>query len=377
MIPFNKPLKINNEIGFIEDVVNNRHLSGDGIYTKKCHTLLHDKFGYQKVQLTTSGTDALEMTALLMGIEPGDEVIMPSYTFVSTANAFVLRGATIKFVDIRKDTMNIDENLIENAITDKTKAIIPVHYAGVACEMNKINSLAKDNKLFVVEDAAQGLMSKYHGKYLGSLGDFSCFSFHETKNYTMGEGGALAVNNKQYNDMADIIWHKGTNRTAFVMGEVDKYTWVNVGSSFLPSELNAAYLYGSLLSLDDINNKRLALWNHYFNLLKELSNKEHIELPHVPPECEHNAHMFYIKVENYDVRAKLIDYLKSHGISAVFHYIPLHSSPAGLKHGEFVGQDIYTTVESNRLLRLPIYYDLKLHEVENIASCIEEFFKKV
>ena len=375
LIKFNKPYKnkkIKNDIDKIFD--KHEKLSGDGHYTKKCNEWFEDNFSCNKALLTTSCTHALEMGALLTEIKPGDEVIMPSYTFVSTANAFVLRGAKIVFVDIRPDTMNIDENLIEDAITDKTKAIVPVHYAGVSCEMDKIMEIANEYNLYVIEDAAQGVMATYKGKPLGTIGDIGCYSFHDTKNYTSGEGGAILLNNDKFIERAEIIREKGTNRSKFIRGQVDKYTWVDVGSSYLPSELNAAYLYPQLEDAEEINNDRLQSWNLYYDNLKELENKGYIELPFIPKNCEHNAHMFYIKVEDINERTELISHLKENDIQAVFHYIPLHSSRAGKKFGRFHGEDRYTTKESERLLRLPMYYGLEIENVVYIIEKIKEFY---
>lgn len=375
MIPFNKPPFLGRELDYIKEAVTiNNKICGDGTYTKKCNSWLEENFKSKKTLLTTSCTHALEMAAILCGIKEGDEVIMPSYTFVSTADAFVVRGAKIVFVDIRPDTMNIDENLIENAITKKTKIIVPVHYAGVSCEMNKIMETAKNNSLFVVEDAAQGVMAQYNGRALGSIGDFGCYSFHETKNYSMGEGGALLISNDKFIERAEIIREKGTNRSKFFRGQIDKYTWVDFGSSYLPSEINAAYLYAQLEEADKINNKRLALWNTYYEELMLLQNKGLVELPYIPNECKHNGHMFYIKVKNLEERTRLIENLKENGVLAVFHYIPLHSSPAGLRFGRFNGEDRYTTKESERLLRLPMFYDLDMETVMYICKKIKKFY---
>jgi dTDP-4-amino-4,6-dideoxygalactose transaminase len=375
-INFNEPVFSEKGIEYInEAIIKNKRLNGDGAFTKKCTEWIENKFLAKKILLTTSCTHALEMAALLCDIKKGDEVIMPSYTFVSTADAFVLRGAKIKFIDIRPDTLNINENLIEPAITERTKAIVPVHYAGVSCEMDIILDIAKKYNLFVVEDAAQGVMSKYKGKYLGTIGDFGSYSFHETKNYTMGEGGAIIINNEEYIKRAEIIREKGTNRAQFFRGSVDKYTWVDLGSSYLPSELNVAYLYAQLEIASDINNERLRIWNIYYERLKELEKKGFINLPYIPNECEHNAHMFYIKVRNLEVRSKLIDFLKQKGILSVFHYVPLHSSIAGKKFGEFVGEDKFTTKESDRLIRLPMYYGLQHEQLEYIIENIFLFFK--
>ena len=368
MIVFNQAPFTGKEFIYIQKAIDNKKICGDGEFTKKCSEWLEEKTGASKVLLTTSCTHALEMAALLCDIKEGDEVIMPSYTFVSTADAFVLRGAKIVFVDVRPDTMNIDETKIEDAITERTKVIVPVHYAGVACEMDTIMDIAKRHDLMVVEDAAQGLMSTYKGKALGTIGDFGCISFHETKNYSMGEGGALYINDSEYIEDAEIIREKGTNRSKFYRGQIDKYTWVNVGSSYLPSDLNAAYLWAQLEIADEINNHRLELWNKYYEKLKILEEKGLIELPVIPNECEHNAHMFYIKTKDLEERTKLIQHLKENEIMAVFHYIPLHTAPAGEKFGEFSGEDKYTTVESERLLRLPMYYSLDAGTVEMICD---------
>lgn len=375
MIPFNVPPYIGKEDKCIKQAIDSRKICGDGQFTKKCNEKFEKITGAKKVLMTTSGTSALEMAALLADIKPGDEVIMPSYTFVSTANAFVLRGATIVFVDIRPDTMNIDENLIEDAITEKTKAIVPVHYGGVACEMDTICDIAKRHNLVVVEDAAQGVMSFYKGRPLGSIGDFGCYSFHETKNYSMGEGGAVLVNHEKNVERAEIIREKGTNRTKFFRGQIDKYTWVDLGSSYLQSELNCAYLYAQIENPDIINNDRLKSWNTYYELLTPLKEKGCIDLPIVPEGCVHNAHMFYIKTKNLEERSKLIAFLKENGIGAVFHYIPLHSSPAGQQFGRFHGEDKYTTKESERLLRLPMYYGLEKNDIEYVVSKIKEFYE--
>lgn len=375
MIPFNVPPYIGKEDKYIKQAIDSRKICGDGQFTKKCNEKFEEITGAKKVLMTTSGTSALEMAALLADIKPGDEVIMPSYTFVSTANAFVLRGATIVFVDIRPDTMNIDENLIEDAINEKTKAIVPVHYGGVACEMDTIRDIAKRHNLVVVEDASQGVMSFYKGRALGSIGDFGCYSFHETKNYSMGEGGAVLVNHEKNVERAEIIREKGTNRTKFFRGQVDKYTWIDLGSSYLQSELNCAYLYAQIENPDIINNDRLQSWNTYYELLTPLKEKGCIDLPVVPEGCVHNAHMFYIKTKDLEERSKLIAFLKENGIGAVFHYIPLHSSPAGQQFGRFHGEDKYTTKESERLLRLPMYYGLEKKDIEYVVSKIKEFYE--
>lgn len=374
MIKFNVPPFIGDEITNIQKAIDSQKICGDGRFTKSCNIWMEEKFNANKVLLTTSCTHALEMAAILADIKPGDEVIMPSYTFVSTADAFVQRGATIVFVDIRPDTMNIDENLIEDAITDKTKAIVVVHYAGVSCEMDTITDIAKRHNLFVVEDAAQGVMSTYKGKALGTIGDFGCYSFHETKNYSMGEGGAILIKDDKYIEKAEITREKGTNRSQFFRGQIDKYTWVDYGSSYLPSELNAAYLYAQLKNADKINENRLNSWNLYYDLLKPLADEGFIELPHIPEECEHNAHMFYIKAKDLEERTKLIKFMKDNEISLAFHYIPLHSAPAGLKFGRFHGEDVYTTKESDRLVRLPMYYGLSTEEIQYVVKYIKKFY---
>lgn len=374
LINFNEPPYIGKETKYIEEAVRSKKISGDGYYTKKCSSWLEKYTGTEKALLTTSCTHATEMAAILADIQSGDEVIMPSYTFVSTANAFVLRGARVKFVDIRPDTMNIDENLIESAITDRTRAIVPVHYAGVACEMDTICSLAKKYGLYVIEDAAQAVSATYKERFLGTIGDYGCFSFHETKNYSMGEGGALLIKNKDDIERAEIIREKGTNRSKFFRGQIDKYTWVESGSSYLPSELNAAYLWAQLEVWKDIYDNRMDSWNRYFSGLKDLEKKGCVELPVIPAECRHNAHMFYIKVKDLAERTELIHYLKGKNIHSVFHYIPLHMSPAGKKYGRFVGEDKYTTKESERLLRLPMYYGLESDDVEYIIDAIKSFY---
>lgn len=375
MINFNIPPQVGKEIQYIQDAINCHKISGDGKYTKMCTELLEQITSSPKILLTTSCTHATEMSAMLADIGEGDEVIMPSYTFVSTANAFVLRGAKAIFVDIRPDTMNIDETLIENAITEKTKAIVPVHYAGVACEMDTIMSIAAKYNLVVIEDAAQGMNATYKGSALGTIGDFGCYSFHETKNYSMGEGGALLIKNPAKADEAEIIREKGTNRSQFYRGEIDKYTWVNYGSSYLPSDINAAYLYAQLLKVKEINEARLNSWNGYYKALSGLQNNEKIDLPCVPDECKHNAHMFYVKVKDIEERSALIEFLKEKGIISVFHYIPLHSSPAGQRFGRFIGEDKFTTKESERLLRLPMYYGLEPDKIEYICEAIKDFYK--
>lgn len=375
MIPFNVPPVVGGEIENLADALRSHKLCGDGKYTKLCSEWLEKRTGTAKALLTTSCTHALEMAALLLDIQPGDEVILPSYTFVSTANAFVLRGAQIVFVDIRPDTMNIDENLIEDAITPRTKAIVVVHYAGVSCEMDTIMDIAHRHGLKVVEDAAQGIMSTYKGRPLGTIGDFGCYSFHETKNLSMGEGGALLIKNPADIEKAEIIREKGTNRSKFFRGEIDKYTWVGKGSSYLPSELNAAYLWAQLEKAEAITADRLRSWNLYYELLRPLQDKGLLELPIVPDDCAHNAHMFYIKVKDLDTRTALLRHLKEHGVGAVFHYIPLHTAPAGKRFGRFHCVDKYTTKESEKLLRLPMYYRLRIEGIEVITDWLQQFFK--
>ncbi|MBQ0027612.1 MAG: dTDP-4-amino-4,6-dideoxygalactose transaminase [Lachnospiraceae bacterium] len=375
MICFNVPPFTGNEMNYIKQAVEAQKICGDGKFTKNCNEWIENKTGCKKALLTTSCTHATELAALLAEIGPGDEVIMPSYTFVSTADAFVLRGATPVFVDIRPDTMNIDENKIEEAITDKTKAIVPVHYAGVGCEMDTIMDIAKRHNLLVIEDAAQGIMSTYKGKALGSIGDFGCFSFHETKNFSMGEGGAILMRDEKYIEDAEIFREKGTDRSKFFRGQVDKYRWVNFGSSYLPSDMNAAYLWAQLEMADEITKDRMDSWQQYKELLTDLAEDGKIELPYIPEYCEHNAHMFYIKVKDIEERGKLISYLKENDIMAVFHYVPLHSAPAGLKYARFSGEDVYTTKESDRLVRLPLYYGLTEDNVNYICEKVHDFFR--
>ena len=377
MIGFNVPPYIGTEMKYIEEAVAKNHkICGDGPFTKRCNAWLEKKTGTAKALLTTSCTHATEMAALLADIKEGDEIIMPSYTFVSTADAFVLRGAVPVFVDIRPDTMNIDETKIEDAITEKTKAIVPVHYAGVSCEMDKIMELAEKYHLTVIEDAAQGIMSTYKGRALGTIGDYGCFSFHETKNYSMGEGGALLIRDPKNVERAEIIREKGTNRAKFFRGQIDKYTWVNYGSSYLPSDMNAAYLWAQLEAADRINGDRMKTWDLYWEILESLKEAGRIELPFIPEGCEHNAHMFWIKAADLEERTRLIAFLKEQGIQTVFHYIPLHTAPAGQKFGRFHGEDRYTTKESERLLRLPLYYGLKEEQVRFIAEKVKEFYGK-
>lgn len=374
MISFNVPPVVGTELKYISEAIQSHKICGDGEFTKRCSRWLEEQTGTQKALLTTSCTHATEMAALLCDIKPGDEVIMPSYTFVSTADAFVLRGAKCVFVDIRPDTMNIDEKLIEQAVTSKTKAIVPVHYAGVSCEMNVICDIAKKYNLYVVEDAAQGVLSTYEGKPLGTMGDYGCYSFHETKNYSMGEGGCLLIKDKENIEKAEIVREKGTNRSKFFRGQIDKYTWMDMGSSYLPSELNAAYLWAQLEVSQKIFDDRMSSWNLYYECLKELQGSGCLDLPVIPENCEHNAHMFYIKVRDLKERQNLIAYLKERGINAVFHYIPLHSAPAGQKYGEFCGEDRYTTKESERLLRLPMYYGLESDKILYICDCIKKYY---
>ena len=377
MINFNEPTFVGKELEYIKDAVTVEHkLCGDGKYTQKCDKWIEENTGVSKAMLTTSCTHALEIAALLCDIHDGDEVIMSSYTFCSTADAFVLRGAKIVFVDIRPDTMNIDENLIEQAITERTKAIVPVHYSGIGCEMNKIMDIARRHGLKVVEDAAQGVRASYKGKALGSIGDYGCFSFHETKNYCMGEGGAILLRDKDGIEQAEIIREKGTNRSKFFRGQIDKYSWVDKGSSYLPSELNAAYLWAQLESADEIFNDRMNKWKLYYNCLSDSDIlKDRIELPYIPEGCLHNAHLFYIKAKDLDERTRLIAHLRANGANAVFHYVPLHSAEAGLKYGRFDGKDRYTTKESERLLRLPLHYNLKMNEIEYISDLIKMFYQ--
>ncbi len=374
MIRFNVPPFTGREMENMKKAVENMHICGDGEFTKKCSSYLEEATGTSKCLLTTSCTHALEMAALLCNLKEGDEVILPSYTFVSTADAFVLRGAKAVFVDIRPDTMNIDENLIEGAITEKTKAIFLVHYAGIGCEMDVIMDIARRHHLMVVEDAAQAIMCTYKGKPLGTIGDFGCYSFHETKNFSMGEGGALLIRDPKYIEEAEILREKGTDRSKYFRGQVDKYRWMNFGSSYLPSDMNAAYLYTQFEQADEINKARLDRWNQYYELLLPLKERGVIELPVVPKGCVHNGHMFYIKTKNLEERTRLVDFLKENGIMAVFHYVPLHSAPAGLKFGRFYGEDKYTTRESERLLRLPMFYQLKEEEAAYIAGKVKEFY---
>ena len=375
-VPFNKPYFVGKELEYIKESIDKNHLSGDGFFTKKCNSWLENNTGCKKALLTNSCTAALEMAAILADIKPGDEIIMPSYTFVSTANAFVLRGGVPVFVDIRPDTMNIDESLIEIAISKKTKAIVPVHYAGIACEMDKIMQIADRYHLLVIEDAAQGIMCTYKGKPLGSIGHLGTLSFHETKNITSGEGGAILINDVRFIERAEIIREKGTNRSKFFRGEVDKYSWVDIGSSYLPSDIIAAFLYAQMEKADEITKKRLKAWDKYYESLKPLADQNLIELPYIPKDCVHNGHMFFIKVRDLQVRTSLNHYLKENGISSIFHYIPLHSAKAGLSFSRYCGEDIYTTQESEKLTRLPLYAELDISTVEKVVSSILKFYRQ-
>lgn len=376
MIPFNIPPLIGSEIESVKEAISNKKLCGDGPFTKKASQWLENQTTSNKVLLTTSGTHALEMAAKLCNLQPGDEVIMPSFTFSSTANSFVLMGARIAFVDIDPRTMNIDPIQIEKAINDKTKVIVPVHYAGVACDMDAIMAIAHKHNLLVVEDAAQAVNAFYKGKPLGSIGDFGCYSFHETKNYSMGEGGALLIRDSHNIEPAEILREKGTNRSKFFRGQVDKYSWVDYGSSYLPSELNVAFLYSQLMEFDRINKNRLNSWNNYYSGLLDLKESRKIDLPHIPEGCTHNAHMFYVKARNLEERTRLMAYLKENGVISSFHYVPLHSAPAGIKYGYFAGKDKYTTSESDKLLRLPMYYGLTREDQNTVIDLIHDFYSK-
>lgn len=376
MIHFNVPTFTGKEFDYMRQAVELNKISGDGLFTKKCDDWMEKRFSAKKVLLTTSGSAALDMAALLCGIKPGDEVILPSFTFSSTANSFVLAGANLVFVDVRPDTMNIDETKIESAITEKTKVICPVHYAGVPCEMDTILDIAKRHNLMVVEDAAQAVMSTYKGKACGTIGDFGCFSFHETKNYSMGEGGAILINNENYIEKAEILREKGTNRAKFFRGQVAKYNWVDFGDSYLQSDLNAAYLWAQLEMADEINDNRLATWKAYYEAFKPLSDAGKITLPSIPDGCVHNAHMFYIKAKDFDTRQEFISFMRNNDILCVFHYVPLHSSPAGLKFGRFVGDDEHTTLDSDRLVRLPLYYNINENDLNKVIDKTLEFFFK-
>ena len=370
MICFNVPPCTGHEMKYIAEAVASHKICGDGQFTKKCSAWLEQRFNAHRVLLTTSGTTALDMASLLCELQPGDEVILPSFTFSSTANAFVNYGARLVFVDIRPDTMNIDETKIEAAITDKTKVIVAMHYAGVACEMDTIMDIARRHKLLVIEDAAQAVMSTYKGRPLGTIGDFGCFSFHETKNYSMGEGGAILIRDEEPIEDAEIMREKGTNRARFFRGQVDKYTWVEYGSSYLPSDMNAAYLWAQLQEADRINENRLATWRAYNEAFAPLAAEGRLELPFIPEECVHNAHMYYVKLRDLRDRTAFINYLKSLDVSSVFHYVPLHSSPAGRRFGRFNGEDVYTTKESDRLSRLPLYYGMTDEDRDRVIDAV-------
>lgn len=377
MIHFNVPPFIGNEFNYMKEAVENHKICGDGPFTKKCDEWFETRFNAKKVMLTTSGSSALDMAAMLCGLKPGDEVILPSFTFSSTANSFVLAGAKLVFVDIRPDTMNIDETKIEAAITEKTKVICPVHYAGVACEMDTIMGIAKNYNLMVVEDAAQAVMSTYKGKALGTIGDFGCYSFHETKNYSMGEGGAIVINNEAYIEKAEILREKGTNRSQFFRGQVAKYNWVDFGDSYLQSDLNAAFLWAQLEKADEINNNRLATWNAYNKAFQVLSKRNIVELPTIPDGCIHNAHMYYLKCKDLETRQAYIQFMKENDILCVFHYVPLHSAPAGEKFGRFNGIDEHTTRDSDRLVRLPMYYNIEKNDIEKVINKTLSFFNGI
>ena len=374
MIPLNRPTRTGKEIDYIRQAIESGSLQGGGRFTQKCMEWMEKKFSASKVLLTSSGTAALDMAAYLCSIQPGDEVILPSFTFSSTAVAFARVGAKLVFVDICPETMNCDADAIEKALTVKTKVIVVMHYAGVACDMEKVMRLAKDRGILIVEDAAHGFMSTYKGRYLGTIGHFGCYSFHDTKNYTMGEGGALVINDRNFIERAEILWEKGTNRSKFIRGMVDKYTWVDMGDSYLPSELNAAFLIPQLEKADLIFRDRLESWDRYFDRLKELMLRGDIQLPSIPEDCGHNAHIFYIKTRTCEHRDRLMDFLKAKGICAAFHYLPLHKSPAGLKYGRFAGEDHFTSFESERLLRLPIYYGMESKTIDYIVKAIFQFY---
>ena len=376
MIRFNVPPVAGKEFEYIKQAIESKHICGDGDFTKKCNKWIEQTTGCKKALLTTSCTHALEMAALMCDFQPGDEVILPSYTFSSSANCFIPAGATLVFVDVDPKTMNIDPDCIEKAITDKTKAICVMHYAGVACDMDRIMDIAHRHNLIVVEDAAQAVMATYKGKALGTFGTFGCFSFHETKNYSMGEGGALLINDEAYIEKAEILREKGTDRSKFFRGQVDKYSWRDFGSSYLPSELNAAYLWAQLEIADEINNNRLDSWNRYYEALKPLADEGKIELQKHPEGTQHNAHMFYIKLSDLEERTHFIEYMRANDILTVFHYVPLHSAPAGIKYGRFAGEDVHTTAESDRLVRLPLYYKLDKNDQEKIIKTILDFWKE-
>ncbi|WP_417118299.1 dTDP-4-amino-4,6-dideoxygalactose transaminase [Olsenella phocaeensis] len=376
MIDFNVPPYVGTEMQYVREAAERNHkICGDGPFSLKCHKWMEERFDAEKVLLTTSGTSALEMAAVLCDLEPGDEVILPSFTFSSTATAFQAVGATLVFVDIRPDTMNMDEERVESAITERTRVIVPVHYAGVSCEMDRIMDIARRHGLLVVEDDAMCFMISYHGRALGTIGTFGCYSFHETKNYSMGEGGAIVINDPAYIERAEIIREKGTNRQRFFRGQVDKYTWVDRGSSYLQSDLNAAYLWGQLQAADQINDDRLATWHAYRDAFAPLAEGGLVELPVVPEGCVHNAHMFYLKCRDLGQRQELIAHLKKRGVMAVFHYIPLHSSPAGLRFGRFDGEDLHTTSESERLVRLPLYFGMSATDRDVVIRAVLDFFE--
>ena len=375
MIPFNVPPFTGNEMKYIREAVDNQKICGDGPFTKRCSAWMEEHTGTSRALLTTSCTHANELAVLLLDLQPGDEVIMPSFTFVSSADAYVLRGVVPVFVDIRPDTMNIDENLIEAAITERTKAIEVVHYAGVGCNMDKIMEIADKYHLYVIEDAAQAVNAYYNGKALGTFGDFGCYSFHETKNYSMGEGGALLIRDPGYIDAAEIIREKGTNRSQYYRGQVDKYTWMNYGSSYLPSDMNAAYLWAQLELAEEINAKRISVWNYYQEALRDLVDRGLIEVPYVPKECTHNAHMFYVKTKDLKERTDFIAFMDQKGIMTPFHYVPLHTAPAGRKYARFHGEDRYTTSESDRLVRLPLFYAITEEQMEYVVRMTKEFYR--
>ena len=375
MISFNVPPFVGTEYTYMREAVENHRISGDGPFTKKCSAWMEQRFGAKKILLTTSGSSALDMAALLCGLKPGDEVILPSYTFSSTANAFVLAGASLVFVDIRPDTMNIDETKIEAAITEKTKVICVMHYGGVACEMDAILDIAERHGLMVVEDAAQGMMSTYKGRAQGTIGDFGCYSFHETKNYSMGEGGAIVLNREDCLEKAEILREKGTNRSQFYRGQAAKYCWIDFGDSYLPSDLNAAYLWAQLQAAGEIYDDRMSSWQAYRDALTPLAEAGIIGLPFVPDGCVHNAHLFYIKCRNLETRQAYIRFMREQGVECVFHYVPLHSAPAGLKFGRFHGEDRYTTKESDRLVRLPLYYRMAPEDRDKVIDDTRRFFE--
>ena len=376
MIDFNTPPFVGKELDYVREAAATNHkICGDGPFTHRCNEWMQERFDIPKVLLTTSGTSALDMSSMLCQIKPGDEVILPSFTFTSTATAFANLGAQLVFVDVRPDTMNIDETKIEAAITDRTRVIVPVHYAGVGCEMDTILEIARTHKLLVVEDAAQGVMARYKGRALGSIGDLGCYSFHETKNYSMGEGGAVCLNNEEFFERAEIIREKGTNRSRFMRGQVDKYTWVDLGSSFLPSDMNAAYLWAQLERADEINDNRLATWNAYHEAFAPLAARERVVVPTIPAECEHNAHMYYLKCRDLEDRTAFIAHMRERGVMCVFHYVPLHSAPAGQKYGRFNGKDVYTTADSDRLVRLPMCYGLPLADRDRVIEATLEYFE--